>query len=315
MGTHDPVSRARILAVLAGAVLIIASSSILARAALGEGASAIAIATWRLTLGAVLLAPWVLWRHRPQTRALLRRHGAAVVLASFGLAAHFAAWIASLEHLSVAASTLLLATNPLWVLLISAAWLRERPTAALLAGMVLAGFGIVQLLHDPVPGMASAHSLAGVGLALGGALSFACYLTAARKLRAQIDWAPLLFVLSVAAALCLLTIGWLRGERLWGWSGLGWLAMLAMAAGPHCLGHGAMNWAVRHVPATAVALAALGEPVGAALLAWWLLDEVVTAREGLWFALVLGGIGMALYDGRRGPMRAGSTDRGAGGRI
>ena len=51
----------------------------------------------------------------------------------------------------------------------------------------------------------------------------------------------------------------------------GWFLLLALI--PQLLGHSSFNWALRHLPAAYVAVATLGEPVGAAFLAFLLLGE------------------------------------------
>lgn len=55
-----------------------------------------------------------------------------------------------------------------------------------------------------------------------------------------------------------------------------------------------MNWALRHLPPAAVAVAILGEPVGAALWAFLLFGEGLGPWQGVGMALVLGGIAWAL---------------------
>src|SRR5207302_7516659 len=50
--------------------------------------------------------------------------------------------------------------------------------------------------------------------------------------------------------------------------GRDWAVFGAMAAGPMLIGHTGMNYALRYFRATTVNVAALGEPVGATLLAW-----------------------------------------------
>ena len=68
------------------------------------------------------------------------------------------------------------------------------------------------------------------------------------------------------------------------------MLILALALGPQLIGHTTFNWAIRRLPAPTVAMAILGEPVGAALLAWWLFDEAASPLQLAGFALLLGGI-------------------------
>ena len=74
-----------------------------------------------------------------------------------------------------------------------------------------------------------------------------------------------------------------------------------MAAGPMLIGHTGMNYALRHFRATTVNVAALGEPVGATLLAWIIpaIHEVPRPLALGGGVLVLIGIGMSLGAGSR----------------
>jgi drug/metabolite transporter (DMT)-like permease len=72
------------------------------------------------------------------------------------------------------------------------------------------------------------------------------------------------------------------------------LALLAL--GPQLLGHSTFNWALRHLPATKVSILILGEPVGAALLAYLVFGETLTWQRGLGAAIILIGIYVSLSD-------------------
>ena len=61
-----------------------------------------------------------------------------------------------------------------------------------------------------------------------------------------------------------------------GFSPLAWAMIAGMALGPQLLGHSAFNYALRHVSATMIALAVLGEPVGSTLFA------LAVVRRGGW---------------------------------
>src|SRR2546427_3962157 len=85
-----------------------------------------------------------------------------------------------------------------------------------------------------------------------------------------------------------------------GFAGRDWTVFGAMAAGPMLIGHTGMNYALRHFRATTVNVAALGEPVGATLLAWIIpaIHEVPRPLALGGGVLVLIGIGMSLGAGR-----------------
>jgi drug/metabolite transporter (DMT)-like permease len=72
-----------------------------------------------------------------------------------------------------------------------------------------------------------------------------------------------------------------------------WIFIAALAIGPQLIGHTVFNWALRRLSATFVALSILGEPVGSAILAWWLLDEGFSALQFAGFTVLLAGIFIA----------------------
>jgi drug/metabolite transporter (DMT)-like permease len=82
-----------------------------------------------------------------------------------------------------------------------------------------------------------------------------------------------------------------------------WAVMASLAAGPMLVGHTGMNYALKHFRATTVNVAALGEPVGASLIAWLVpaIGETPPPTAILGGAVVLAGIALAITD--RAPRR------------
>ncbi|MBA2553835.1 MAG: EamA family transporter, partial [Geodermatophilaceae bacterium] len=97
---------------LAVAVLGVSMSAPLTALA---AAPALGIAFWRNALGAALLIPSAAGRLRRQP--LTRRQFALCLLSGAFLAAHFAAWLPSVTLTTVAASTALVCTTPMWTTL------------------------------------------------------------------------------------------------------------------------------------------------------------------------------------------------------
>src|SRR5205823_2785763 len=143
---------------------------------------------------------------------------------------------------------------------------------------------------------ASLGGLAGDVLALAGALGGAGYYVIGRRVRRTVGvWSYASAVYAVAAVL-LGVVAALRAVALTGFAGRDWTVFGAMAAGPMLLGHTGMNYALRHYRATTVNVAALGEPVGASLIAWLIpsIHEVPGATALVGGVLVLAGIGISL---------------------
>jgi drug/metabolite transporter (DMT)-like permease len=220
-----------------------------------------------------------------------------MLLSGLLLALHFWSWIASLRFTTVASSVVLVSLKPVFAWGIAAAWLREHPTRAEGWGIALAVIGASLIgLGDA---RLSAGALGGDLLALLGALTGAGYYVIGRRVRQTVGiWRYATAVYAVAAAaLALLALA--RGMPLVGFAGRDWTVFGAMAAGPMLIGHTGMNYALRHFRATTVNVAALGEPVGASVIAWLVpaIHEVPPMTALVGGVLVLSGIALSLKAG------------------
>src|SRR5258708_6584987 len=255
-------------------------------------APALAIAFWRLAL--VLPVVGVLGaREASGERATSPRSFVPLmVLSGLLLALHFWTWIASLRFTTVASSVVLVSLKPIFVWAFAALWLHEHPSrregwgiGVAVVGAILIGIGDARL---------SLGALGGDLLALAGALTAAGYYVIGRRVRATVGVWTYATVVYAVAALSLAVVGLARGVPLTGFAGRDWAVFGALAAGPMLLGHTGMNYALKHYRATTVNVAALGEPVGATLIAWLGLHEVPGVLALVGAAVVLMGIGVTL---------------------
>jgi len=186
----------------------------------------------------------------------------------------------------------LVSLKPIFVWALAALWLHEHPSrregwgiGVAVLGAILIGIGDARL---------SLGALGGDLLALAGALTGAGYYVIGRRVRATVGvWTYATGVYAVAAIL-LATGALVRGVPLVGFAGRDWAVFGALAAGPMLVGHTGMNYALKHFRATTVNVAALGEPVGATLIAWVGLHEVPPLLALIGGAVVVAGIGLTL---------------------
>jgi len=286
--------------VLGAGVSVVSFAAILIRFAQAEGAPSLAIAAVRLAVAAAVLTPFALFRSGPEIYRLRRRELGLCMLSGAFLAAHFWAWITSLEHTSVASSTALVTTNPLWVALISAIVLRERPGGNALTGVVLTLAGSMLVFAADSGRISDGMSpLFGNALALVGALAASGYLLVGRALRARVSLTAYIWLAYSAAAVLLVSAATFSGISVGALPGAAWIFMLALALGPQLIGHTTFNWALRRLTATFVAIAILGEPVGSALLAYFFFGEQFGTLQFVGFVLLLLGIFVAAREESR----------------
>jgi drug/metabolite transporter (DMT)-like permease len=233
--------------------------------------------------------------------SLNRRDALLAAAAGAMLALHFWAWNTSVELTTIAASVVLVNTQPLIVAIVSALWLRESPSRLQWSGIGIAMAGALVVALPDLLGAGAQSSGVGKRAALGdalaviGAITAAVYYVIGRRLRSTLDlWA---YVGLVYGACLLVLVALALSLRVplapYPAREFGLFALLAL--GPMLLGHTGMNWALRHKRAYQVNVVLLGEPVGATILAAILpgireQPGPLTVAGGL---LVLGGIVLA----------------------
>lgn len=275
-------------------LLVISFGAILARLAQAEQVPSMAVATWRLGLAALVITPLALIHGRRELLALTGRQWLMALIAGACLAAHFATWITSLEYTSVASSTALVTTNPLWIGLAAFVFFGERPHRLMVGGILLSLAGSVLIFwSDASHSEAGSAPLFGNMLALVGSWCFSAYLLIGRRLRAGLGLSAYIWLAYGSAAILLVLACGASGTPMLGHSTAAWLALAGMAFGPQLLGHSAYNWSLRHVSATFVAVVTLGEPVGSAFMAWLIFGEGFAPLQFAGFSLLLAGIYLA----------------------
>lgn len=295
--------------VLLGGVLLVASASIMIRRAQLLGMPSPSIAAGRLGLAALIVTPIALVRARPEIRRL-RLHDLLLGIGSGAfLALHFSTWIRSLEYTSVASSAALVATNPLWIALASVLLFRERLTILTWLGVLITVGGSVLIAISDNSANGGRNALLGDGLALAGALAGSGYFLVGAALQRRLSTLTYIWLVysSAAVILALAALGtgaWRIGGGTPDYPLAAYVLLLGLAIGPQLLGHTAFNWSLRHLSPTFVAVATLGEPIGAALLALALFGQTFQPLQLVGFVVLLVGIAAAAR-GERGMTEAG----------
>lgn len=284
------------------ATLAVSTASIFIRFAQADGAPSLVIAALRITFATLMIAPIALTRYWDEIKRFTRTEILLGVASGIFLALHFATWISSLEYTSVASSVVFVGTGPLWVALLSPMLLKEHISRSAVFGLVVAVIGgaIIGLadacvwdagLVCPALGdILQGRAMWGNFLALAGAWAVTGYLIIGRKLRAGTSLVPYIFLVYGMAAIALIIIMFASGNTPLGYepSTYGWIFLLA--AIPQLIGHTTYNWTLKYLPATMVAVTVLGEPIGSATLAFFLLNETPSLMTILGGVLILIGI-------------------------
>ncbi len=278
---------ARALGLLALAQVAIGAAAIFARFAL-TAAGPLSVSALRMAIAAVPVVIVAALRGRyARFDTLTERR---LLLAGLALAVHFGTWIASLQHASVAVSTLLVCSTPVF----TEAWhlaRTRRPRPAVLASLVLAAAGVAVVAGVPSP----SESALGIGLALCGAVAMAAYLLLVRASDPRYSTLAVVGRTYPIAALALGCLAALTGNGFPDVHATGaWTGILALALVSQLFGHTAINAAVRVLSATFVAMTVLLEPVVAAIAAAFVFGEHPAPFTAAGAALIFAAIAFAL---------------------
>jgi drug/metabolite transporter (DMT)-like permease len=254
-------------------------------------APSLIIAAYRMIFASLLLTPFVAFQKRRLGMGTIRLRG-YLLLSGFFLGLHFAFWIGSLKYTSVASSVVLVSTNPIFVGIGGWLFLRERLNLNLIFGILFTVLGSVFIsLGDTA---ISKEALLGDGLALLGAVSVSGYLLIGSRMRRDHDLLSYIFPVYSTAALLLVFLSLLFQKPFGGYSSSTYVFMFLIALIPQLIGHTTFNWALKYLPASMVAIAILGEPIGSTILAYFILNEGLTLWKMIGGVLIFAGIVIAL---------------------
>jgi drug/metabolite transporter (DMT)-like permease len=262
--------------------------------------SPLPLLTLRLTAATLVLLPWA-W---PVFRRLRRRSAGRLAAAGLlGLVGYNLPVTAGLRWLPAATAGLLLATEPIWVMVLGRVFLAERGgiRAWLGSAVALAGVAVLTGLGTVAGAGGGYRALAGTGLVLAGTLAFAAYTIVLRPLSQEFGAVPATAASTTIGTLPYLAFAWtLSGSGLGHLGPAVWGELAFLALGATAAGMLLWNLAVLSGGTARVSLLLYLEPVVSVLSAAVFLGERVSPVTAGGGALILAGVAVA-STGRSAP--------------
>lgn len=215
------------------------------------------------------------------------REWIAIVFAGIFLAGHFGLWFESLNHTTVASSTLILALQPAIALVGGLLFFREKVDIRTLFAMGIAFIGVAIVGGGNLGG--------GSGVLLGNILSFfavisvVLYLMIGQRNVKSINHWVYSFLVFFISGVTVAIFNLIGGISFTGYSTNDWFVFIMLAIFPTGA-HIIFNMLLNYVNTTTVSMSTLGEPIGASILAIILLNEMLTPVEMVGGILIIVGI-------------------------
>ena len=283
-------------------------------------------ASWRLQLTSVVLLPLFLYQlvtiEAPVAKQYKERH-TWVLLGAGGvaLAAHFGAWVASLDHTTLTHSLLFVTAHPLVIVagmfLLAGSSLVRKPNNNETLGAVICFVGAAITLLDAGSSQGSqTATVFGDSLAFAGAVFVVGYIVVGRILR---TWLPIFlyaFPVTFIGAVLLLPASALLESEFGDYGMFGrtngeffvWFLLLALIAG--LLGHTGLNTCLRYISPLIVSVSVTLEPVLGSIIGWLFFDSGVPGRL-TWFGgvVLISGLVTVVVAGERVAQREANNQK------
>jgi drug/metabolite transporter (DMT)-like permease len=209
-----------------------------------------------------------------------------------------------LNYTTSSHSAIIVAIDPILILILARALKIERLTAGKISGMALAFVGILVLEMENGP---RSPLLMGDLISLGGALGFSFYAVFAKPITQEYDAIALNTFNCVAAAILFLPVAIRQGIHLdWksvGW--IGWSGMFYMAIFSSVTAYLLFYWVLRYMDPSRVAAINYLQPVCVVVLASFFLSERPSSHLLGGTGLVLAGVWLAERGAAREAIGAG----------
>lgn len=267
-------------------VIAVSTSAILVKLA-GDAPAGI-IAFYRLGIAAIFMLPLILIKYQAELKQIKRRDWLLTIISGAFLALHFILWFESLNYTSVASSVVLVTLQPIFAFLGTYFFFGERFSVGAIismlitiVGSVIIGWGDLQI---------SGLALLGDILALLGAVSVTAYFLLGQRLRRNLTLVTYTFIVYSISSVFLLLYNIVLRNEFFGYPSDHWLMFLLLAIVPTFLGHSVFNWTLKWLSTSTISMAIVFEPIGATILAYFILGEMVTASQWLGGTIVIFGL-------------------------
>ncbi|MBY0064116.1 MULTISPECIES: DMT family transporter [Priestia] len=256
-------------------VLAVSFSSILIK---WSDAPASILGMYRLLFTVLLFLPFLPWG---KMSILLKNSTVKewIMLSVSGLflGLHFLFWMESFSHTTVASAMILTALEPVFVVIGAYFLFKEKTSKVGIISILIAVSGSVIIASGDIG--VSKTALYGDLLSVLGTVAVSVHMLAGQDLCRKMPPIIYSFAVFLIGGLVLFVYNICTNVSLTEYDTKDWWIFLLLALIPNIFGHALFNWLLKYVDATTISMAILGEPIGAIILAYFLLGEMTTISQ------------------------------------
>lgn len=263
------------------------TTAILVKLIIGDIPASV-IATYRLIIAFLLMAPFVFWKYINEFRLLHMKDWVLALFASVFLATHFILWFSSLNYTSVVSSVVFITLQPVLVFIGTCFLSKARFSPGTIISILIAFFGIFIIGWGDA--QLNKEHLFGDLLALLGTLCLTIYILLGQRTRKRVSFLTYTFIVYGIASFLLILYNVFNQNDFTVHSIHVGVIILLLAIIPTFLGQIVFNYALRWLRESTVSMAVVFEPIVAAILAYSILGEKVTSFQLLGGTIIIFGL-------------------------
>lgn len=250
-------------------------------------------AFYRMLFAAVMLLPFLLVNKKnyKELGSLSKKQLGLGLLSGLFLAAHYLLWFESLNYTSVASSTVIVTLQPLFSMVGGYFLFKERFSKGAIMGCLVAIAGSIVIGWQDF--QISGQALFGDILAFIAAGVITAYFFIGQYIRKRLSLIPYSIIGYTSSALFLSIFVFSQQTSFVNYSAQTWLSFFGLAFIATILGQTIFNWLLKWLSTSVISMSILGETLGTCILAYFILDEVISLQQGIGIVLIL--IGLALF--------------------
>ena len=272
-------------------VISVSLSAIFVKMSSAESA---VIAFYRMLFSVLIMSPIFLLKYKSELKLLQKKDWLFSIVAGVFLAFHFILWFESLNYTSVASSTVLVTLQPIFAFIGTYLFFKEKVAFQTIVAVIVAIVG--SLLIGWGDFRVSGDALYGDVLALIACAFITGYLLFGQDVRKRLSLMTYTMVVYSVSMITLFFYVLFMGQSFGPYESNDWFWFVLLAIIPNLLGHTLFNWSLKWVSTNTISIAILFEPVGAAILAFFIFNENLILSQVIGGIIVILGILIFVLD-------------------
>ncbi len=250
-------------------------------------------AFYRMFFATVMLLPFLFInkKNRKELCSISKKQWGLGLLSGVFLATHYVLWFESLNYTSVASSTVIVTLQPLFSMVGGYFLFKERFSKGAVIGCLVAIAGSIVIGWQDF--QISGQALFGDIIAFVAAGVITAYFFIGQHVRKKLSLVPYSVIGYGSSTLFLSIFAFSQQIPFFDYSVQTWWSFIGLAFVATILGQTIFNWLLKWLSTSVISMSILGETIGTCILAYFILDEVISLQQGVGIAIIL--IGLALF--------------------